>query len=60
MMWRMGVLPADWFGPKFNWYKCDPGVRIGLAGGVTLNSLAWVTAVWLGSAVRRRLHRTSG
>jgi hypothetical protein len=53
MFWQIGLSPAEWFGPNVNWYKCDPNIRIGVAGGITLDCLAWLAALWLGSRLRR-------
>lgn len=57
MMWRMGVPLGRWFGPNVNWYKFDPDIRIGLLPGITLDLLAWIAAVWLGSTLRRKVAR---
>jgi len=60
MMLNLGVAPSQFFGPNFNWYKCDPGVRIGLVDGIAVDFAAWATAFWLGSALRRRFVRLRG
>jgi hypothetical protein len=54
MLWISFVMsPLNWFGPDVNWYKADPGVRIGVAEGITLDLLVWMAAAWLGSRVRK-------
>lgn len=57
VMWRMGLSPSEWFTPHLNWYKCDPDIRIGAAPGIALDFLTWLTAVCLGSFLRRRISR---
>jgi hypothetical protein len=56
---KAGISPLTFFSAEHvNWYKADPGVRIGPALGITLDVLVWVAGAWLGSLTRRR-HRAA-
>ena len=58
LMWaKFGVSPLIWLGPNANWYKADPNVRVGPAAGLALDLFVWLSAVWLGSTVRRLASR---
>lgn len=39
---------------EWNWYKADPGVKIGPLPGLTLDALVWFGAAWLAELTRKR------
>ena len=53
-LWMAVGSPIALFGPNVNWYKADPGIRIGVVEGIALDLLVWLAAVWLGSRIGRR------
>lgn len=49
-----GVSPLEFFSARqVNWYKADPGARVGPAAGLTCDLLVWLAGAWLGMHSRR-------
>jgi hypothetical protein len=55
-----GISPLEFFSARqVNWYKADPGARVGPAVGLTCDLVVWLAGAWLGMHSRRAANRTA-